>query len=178
MPNVAAVNPCYEHETEFTQQVASDCIWSDPANEEQEMYLDEGGFGPSLRGGDCVCFGMPAIDEFLQTNRLSFIVRAHEAHAHGVSLSKSAKFVFLLLPPADFSLRVFTVFSTSKDHGQGRKAMAGCILVDVDKIQVINRSPAYKNKYIHHRTSVGCDLSDEQVLLLTDSLFLSHLFLS
>ena len=32
--------------------------------------------------------------------------------------------------------RVFTVFSTSKDHGQGRKAMAGCILVDVDKIQV------------------------------------------
>lgn len=41
--------------------------------------------------------------------------------------------------------------------------MAGCILVDVDKIQVINRSPAYKNKYIHHRTSVGCDLSDEQV---------------
>ena len=44
--------------------------------------------------------------------------------------------------------------------------MAGCILVDVDKIQVINRSPAYKNKYIHHRTSVGCDLSDEQVLFI------------
>lgn len=59
--------------------------------------------------------------------------------------------------------RVFTVFSTSKDHGQGRKAMAGCILVDVDKIQVINRSPAYKNKYIHHRTSVGCELTDDQV---------------
>ena len=35
---------------------------------------------------------------------------------------------------------MFTVFSTSKDHGQGRKAMAGCILVDVDKIQVANHS--------------------------------------
>jgi hypothetical protein len=70
--------------------------------------------------------------------------------------------------------RVFTVFSTSKDHGQGRKAMAGCILVDVDKIQVINRSPAYKNKYIHHRTSVGCDLSDDQVSM--DSLPLTGPF--
>jgi hypothetical protein len=28
------------------------------------------------------------------------------------------------------------VFSTSKDHRQGDKAMAGCILVDNDKIQV------------------------------------------
>ena len=44
--------------------------------------------------------------------------------------------------------RVFTVFSTSKDHRQGAKAMAGCILVDFDKIQVINRSPKYKNKYV------------------------------
>lgn len=32
--------------------------------------------------------------------------------------------------------RVFTVFSTSKDHRQGERAMAGCILVDNDKIQV------------------------------------------
>jgi hypothetical protein len=31
---------------------------------------------------------------------------------------------------------VFTVFSTSKDHRQGERAMAGCILVDNDKIQV------------------------------------------
>jgi hypothetical protein len=34
------------------------------------------------------------------------------------------------------SHRVFTVFSTSKDHRQGERAMAGCILVDNDKIQV------------------------------------------
>ncbi len=95
---------------------------------------------------------MPAIDEFLAANKLSFIIRAHEAHAHGVSLSKAAK--------------VFTVFSTSKDHGQGKRAMAGCILVDVDKIQVINRSPSYKNKYIHHRSSIGAyfdQLSEYQV---------------
>ena len=29
---------------------------------------------------------------------------------------------------------MFTVFSTSKDHRQGAKAMAGCILVDFDKV--------------------------------------------
>lgn len=33
--------------------------------------------------------------------------------------------------------------------------MAGCILVDVDCIKVINRSPRYRNKYVHRRTSVS-----------------------
>jgi len=63
------------------------------------------------------------------------------AHADGVAVSKGA--------------RVFTVFSTSKDHNQGAHAMAGCILVDQDRLQVINRSPAYKNQYVHRRDSVS-----------------------
>ena len=33
--------------------------------------------------------------------------------------------------------------------------MAGCMLVDNDKLQVINRSPAYKNQYVHRRDSVS-----------------------
>ncbi len=115
-----------------------------------ERYLDYTGFGDSPRGGGAVCFGNSAIDNFLQANNLSYIIRAHEAHAYGVSISKSA--------------RVFTVFSTSKDHRQGSKAMAGCILVDCDKIQVINRSASYKNKYVHKRTSLCLrNLTDEQV---------------
>jgi hypothetical protein len=60
--------------------------------------------------------------------------------------------------------RVFTVFSTSKDHRQGETAMAGCILIDNEKIQVINRSPKYKNKYVHRRTSVSLEnLSPKEV---------------
>ena len=47
-----------------------------------------------------------AIAEFLKENGLDCIIRAHEAQAAGVSISKSAK--------------VVTVFSTSKDHGCGR----------------------------------------------------------
>lgn len=43
--------------------------------------------------------------------------------------------------------------------------MAGCILVDNEKIQVINRSPKYKNKYVHRRTSLSLqNLSASEVL--------------
>jgi hypothetical protein len=36
-------------------------------------------------------FGTQAIDNFLENNQLSYIIRAHEAHAAGVSLSKGAR---------------------------------------------------------------------------------------
>lgn len=150
LPNIISIMPPYDHEEDWMKQVATDCIWSDPASEEMESMLDETGFGESPRGGGAVCFGSKAIDNFLQANNLSYIIRAHEAHAHGVSLSKGA--------------RVFTVFSTSKDHRQGDHAMAGCILIDNDKIQVINRSPKYKNKYVHRRTSVALtSLTQDQI---------------
>lgn len=134
----------------WSKQVAADCIWSDPASDNQENYLNKDGFGDSSRGGGAVCFGNKAIDNFMARNQLSYIIRAHEAHAHGVAVSKGA--------------RVFTVFSTSKDHRQGSQAMAGCILVDFDKIQVINRSPKYRNKYVHRRTSISLDnLTEEEM---------------
>eukprot|EP00934_Nitzschia_sp_Nitz4_P007655 Nitzschia sp. Nitz4//scaffold25_size161228//59041//60786//NITZ4_002424-RA/size161228-processed-gene-0.159-mRNA-1//1//CDS//3329544568//7645//frame0 len=143
VPKVAGINPPYEHEDDAYQQVASDCIWSDPASEEQEMHSvdPETGYGESLRGGGAICFGNKAVTDFLQQQGFSYIMRAHEAHAEGVAVSKGA--------------RVFTVFSTSKDHNQGSQALAGCILVDGEKLQVINRSPAYKNQYVHRRDSVS-----------------------
>eukprot|EP01035_Chromulina_nebulosa_P018643 gene18643-24384_t len=143
LPGVIGIMPPYEDEEDWVKQVASDCIWSDPAPEAIERKLPSSGFGESPRGGGAVMFGSKAIDKFLSRNNLSYIIRAHEAHAHGVAISKGA--------------RVFTVFSTSKDHRQGSRAMAGCILIDVEQIQVINRSPKYKNKYVHRRTSVSLD---------------------
>lgn len=137
LPKVAAIMPSYEHEEEWMKQVAGDCIWSDPAGEGARTGPD--GFGESPRGGGAICFGHKAIDNFLAANNLSYIIRAHEAHAHGVSLSNGA--------------RLFTVFSTSKDHRQGNQAMAGCILVDNYLIQVINKSNKYKNNggFTHSR---------------------------
>mmetsp|Transcript_5344 Transcript_5344/g.13183 ORF Transcript_5344/g.13183 Transcript_5344/m.13183 type:complete len:695 (+) Transcript_5344:243-2327(+) len=143
VPKVAGINPPYEHEDDVYQQVASDCIWSDPASEEQEHHsVDQNtGYGESLRGGGAICFGNKAVTDFLKEQGFSYIMRAHEAHAEGVAVSKGA--------------RVFTVFSTSKDHNQGSQALAGCILVDDEKLQVINRSPAYKNQYVHRRDSIS-----------------------
>ncbi|KAL3762767.1 hypothetical protein ACHAW5_000203 [Stephanodiscus triporus] len=146
---VAGINPPYEHEEDDYQQVASDCIWSDPASEDQENYSvdKETGYGDSLRGGGAICFGHKAVTNFLQQQGFSYIMRAHEAHAEGVAVSKGA--------------RVFTVFSTSKDHNQGNNAMAGCILIDFEKMQVINRSPAYRNQYVHRRDSVSLAMLSE-----------------
>lgn len=150
VPSTASVMPAGPDEDEDMQQVCLDCMWSDPASEAMEPGLDEDGFGESPRGGGAICFGNTAIDNFLQRNNLSYIIRAHEAHAQGVALSKSA--------------RVFTVFSTSQDHRQGGGALAGCVLVDMDNIKVINRSSKYKNKYVHRRSSVSLEgLTQEQV---------------
>ena len=142
IPPAITINPPDPDCDPALHQMASECVWSDPALEDQEHRhgsLDDEGFGDSLRGGGTVCFGQRAIDGFLRETGCSFIMRAHEAHAYGVSLSKMAT--------------VFTIFSTSKDHHQGKMAQCGCVLVDLNKLQVINRSPHYKNRYVHRRNS-------------------------
>lgn len=154
VPKVAGINPPYEHEREHFQQIASDCIWSDPASDEQEINSvdPETGYGESLRGGGAICFGHKAVKNFLSQHGFSYIMRAHEAHADGVAVSKGGK--------------VFTIFSTSKDHNQGNEAFAGCILVDFEQMQVINRSPAYQNQYVHRRDSVTIEklqLSENEI---------------
>ena len=39
--------------------------------------------------------------------------------------------------------------------------MAGCILIEFEKMQVINRSPAYRNQYVHRRDSVSIAMLSE-----------------
>lgn len=140
VPSIAGISPKYAHETDEVARIASECLWSDPAKPSQEHALAADGYGDSPRGAGAVCFGTKAVDQFLSRHGFSCIVRAHEAHSEGVALSKAA--------------RVITVFSTSKDHNQGRTAMAGCILIDNDEIQIINRSPKYKNRVVRRRCSV------------------------
>ena len=82
------------------KQLVTDLLWSDPAQNQQEPLLDDRGFGRGERGPGAVCFGKKAIEEFLQLNGLSHILRAHEPTANGVSVRKGAK--------------VITIFSTSK----------------------------------------------------------------
>ncbi|MGB1930837.1 MAG: YdjY domain-containing protein, partial [Mariniblastus sp.] len=76
-------------------------FWEDPASDHQEKSTvdKQSGYGESLRGGGAICFGHKAVTNFLEQQGFSYIMRAHEAHAEGVAVSKGA--------------RVFTVFSTS-----------------------------------------------------------------
>lgn len=76
VPRVAGINPPLEFEDEKHQQVASDCIWSDPASEEQELKSvdPESGYGESLRGGGAICFGHKAVKDFLSQHGFSYIM--------------------------------------------------------------------------------------------------------
>lgn len=133
--------------------MVSDLLWGDPAREEHEPALDPStGFGKSVRGGNAVCFGSKAIDDFLSATKCQFIVRAHEAAMDGVAVSKSAK--------------VLTIFSTSKDHGLGDDATCGCVLVDRDRIAAINRSSGQPHT-VRRRRSITSLQSPPDVLSST-----------
>ena len=75
-------------------------LWSDPAPSQQEKWLDKSGFGEGERGPGAICFGDKAIQNFLDTNNLSHILRAHEPTQKGINISKGG--------------RVITIFSTSR----------------------------------------------------------------
>ena len=114
-------------------RLAFSLLWSDPADAAQEPHLEKAtGFGSSIRGSGSVVFGHRAVEQFLKRFGLGYIMRAHEATASGVAVSKSAK--------------VLTVFSTSKDHGCGGDAKCGCVLVDTRRIVAITRSPDYSSQ--------------------------------
>lgn len=36
LPKIISIMPAYDHENEWMRQVATDCIWSDPASEDME----------------------------------------------------------------------------------------------------------------------------------------------
>lgn len=129
LPSVMGITPSFPHETSVQQRIAMDLIWADPANLSMEKSgaLNDTGFGLSPRGSGVSCYGTRAVEKFLQANGLTYIIRAHEPTKDGIHVSKGA--------------RVFTVFSTSKNHGCGEDASCGCILIDSGKISMIHREP-------------------------------------
>ena len=133
---------------ELVQQVALDMLWADPAADESEGQLGPDGFGPGLRGGDTVQYGNTAIEEFLDGNGLQLIVRAHQAITTGIGICKSA--------------RVFTVFSTSKDHGCGATATCGCLLVENGRVLPIMRAPKAARSHRHSNSSTSTSSSSHR----------------
>lgn len=71
------------------RQIMTDLLWADPAEGDQEQYLDDDGFGPSERSQEKLrCFGNKAIDTFFEKNGFTFMIRAHQHKYMGFRKSK------------------------------------------------------------------------------------------
>eukprot|EP00941_MAST-03F_sp_MAST-3F-sp1_P001620 g1620.t1 len=129
LPHRMLISERYPTTSPEQQRMAMDVVWADPASSKQEMSgkMDSNGFGDSERGGGVSCYGTKAVEKFLDANGLSYIIRAHTATAEGIAVSKASK--------------VFTVFSTSQNHGCGENATCGCILIDSGMLKPIHREP-------------------------------------
>eukprot|EP01064_Diplonema_japonicum_P019107 TRINITY_DN27808_c0_g1_i1.p1 TRINITY_DN27808_c0_g1~~TRINITY_DN27808_c0_g1_i1.p1 ORF type:complete len:558 (+),score=58.92 TRINITY_DN27808_c0_g1_i1:50-1723(+) len=109
---------------QLCREMAADCCWSDPA--ETEEGLNEHGFGENPRGQGIIVFGSKAVDDFLSTNNLKYIFRAHQEKSDGLKVSKNA--------------RVLTIFSTS-DY-IGHQNGAGVVFVShTGTIRLIIKEP-------------------------------------
>lgn len=116
--------------------LAMDLLWGDPCpsnplcavqrleGKQESPQLNARGFGPGQRGGAAIMFGQRAVDEFFESNGFSIMLRAHQASAAGIAVSKNGKIV--------------TVFSTSKDHALDR-ATCAYVLVEDSKVIAVNR---------------------------------------
>lgn len=93
--------------------MASDCIWIDPASEKEERRTvdEESGYGKSLRRKGAICFGHKAVADFLKQEGFSYIIRAHEAHAEGVSLSKDVRVLTVSFMFVKILYNLPTIFS-------------------------------------------------------------------
>lgn len=112
--------------TEIEGTLVSDLLWNDPVHDQTESNrLGKDGFeenfGPSSRGPGCATFGQDAVNMFLQTTGISYIIRAHEKYQLGFG--------------ADMGGRVLTVFSSS--HYGGSNNQAGLILINDGELHVV-----------------------------------------
>ena len=113
-----------------TCRFAYEVMWNDPLegeenlteedlaqiNEEKDGFTDNPGRGPEIR-----CFTTWALDQFLERNKLSHVIRAHQVKMAGCQVQKAGK--------------LLTVFSSSNYREVGNQA--ACILADRNKIRSI-----------------------------------------
>lgn len=116
----------------WERDMAMDLMWGDPCPsnpcsgiDQESPLLDHRGFGPGQRGGAAIMFGQRAVDDFLDRNNVTLMIRAHQATSAGISVTKNG--------------RVITVFSTSSDHALGENSTCAYILVEDHRVTPVNR---------------------------------------
>ena len=68
---------------DIRQQIVVDVLWSDPTDSDIEMGIQPNSTRDPTGVGNIVKFGPDRVDEFLNTNNLSLILRAHECVMDG-----------------------------------------------------------------------------------------------
>ena len=120
--------------------IAWQILWSDPIGAQQfketadllQVRLEDAkGFLTNTKRGTAYLFAEEAVNNFLQSNGLTHIVRAHEVPAHGFQFN--------------FGNKCTTIFSCS--HYCGNDNEAACVHVDRQKLRIIrldtkNNAPA------------------------------------
>ncbi|KAH9376565.1 uncharacterized protein LOC144144797 [Haemaphysalis longicornis] len=117
---LAAINqiPKPLNDPENQSSLAWELMWSDPISDVVDNQRD---FMANTKRGTAHMFSSEALEEFLNRNELSHVVRAHEVQQAGFQVQQRGK--------------LLTVFSSS--HYCGGSNEAACILADRQKLRTI-----------------------------------------
>jgi protein phosphatase len=69
--------------TNKTEQIVMDILWSDPTENDEELGIQQNMLRDSKGYGNIVKFGPDVVNKFLNNNKLSMIIRAHECVLDG-----------------------------------------------------------------------------------------------
>lgn len=78
-----------------TEQIVMDILWSDPTDNDNEFGIQPNIMRDSRNYGNIVKFGPDIVDKFLNTNKLSMIIRAHECVLDGFERFNGGKLITL-----------------------------------------------------------------------------------
>lgn len=118
--------PCPMVDPEFQSPQAWEVLWNDPITNEdyanlKSMFFSHNGFMSNNKRGTAYFFSEEAVNNFLQVNDLSHVIRAHELVQSGFRFHCEG--------------RVITVFSCSKYCGCLNDA--ALLMLDSNKIRVV-----------------------------------------
>eukprot|EP00795_Rhopilema_esculentum_P015161 gene15161-6353_t len=119
--------PTHLNDPEKQSPLAWDLMWSDPLRDEdrdadiEKDLHDNNGFTGNFKRGTAHMFSSEALEDFLDKNGLSHVVRAHEVQQKGFEVQLNGK--------------LLTVFSSSQYCGG--KNEAACILAHKNRLRTI-----------------------------------------
>ena len=82
--------PCPLRDPETESPLAWELLWNDPlSNDMRDLENTTSGFTANARRGTGFFFSSTALNDFLQHNSLSYVVRAHEVQQQGFKVESS-----------------------------------------------------------------------------------------